>query len=163
MRAFLAAISLLLCCGCQQRQAKMSEEDIKRIVAGLPGITDACIDKLRYGGIQAMPNETDQCFEMMPQRRWTGLWLRVFEGSQFCPDEQGQQARTCEFSDNKPNIWFEPGKGDLAPGYGLGEGLYRVDFVGRRTAKPGGHGHLGQFAHEVIVDRMISVKQVNEY
>ena len=155
MRAFLAAISLLLCCGCQQRQAKMSEEDIKRIVAGLPGITDACIDKLRYGGIQAMPNETDQCFEMMPQRRWTGLWRNAFEESIFCADEPERVAAECPTGPG--GTWLEPEGGTMPD-----QALYRLEFIGRRTAQPAHFGHMGMNDHEIVVDRMISKRLVSK-
>jgi hypothetical protein len=38
--------------------------------------------------------------------------------------------------------------------------LYAVEFIGRRTAVKGRYGHMGVFDHELIVDRMISMRQV---
>lgn len=39
-------------------------------------------------------------------------------------------------------------------------GLYAVEFEGRLTAYRGTYGHFGMYDHEVIVDRLISIRQV---
>ena len=41
-----------------------------------------------------------------------------------------------------------------------GGGLYRLDFVGRRTANGGGVSMTGSFKEMMVVDRMISVQQI---
>lgn len=90
-----------------------------------------------------------------------GLWRNDFEGSQFCP----APAKTCGYLDSDkraaPIIWMdfaislpvdfkEQGRG----------GLYAVDFIGRRFSSRGHYGHLGMFDEAVVVDRMISIKQL---
>jgi hypothetical protein len=40
------------------------------------------------------------------------------------------------------------------------EKLYQVDFIGRRPLHSGSFGHFGLFPTDVVVDRMISIKQV---
>lgn len=120
-------------------------------------MTKACIARIRVNGVNAFPNRTEDCFEMTPRQRWTGLWRAAFEGSQFCADEAGVPAKKCEYDEGRAAIWFEPGR-DYAP-----DGtLYRVEFVGRRTVHPGVFGHMGVFQHEMIVDRMIAMKRVPE-
>lgn len=101
----------------------------------------------------------DLCFKFAPAQRMQGLWRNEFEGSQFC----AAPARRCSGSDHYP---FEPGVASLQfarpasaidglyPG-----GLYAIDFVGRRTVFDGSYGY-GFFSQEVIVDRLISIREV---
>ena len=55
-----------------------------------------------------------------------------------------------DFSISLPAKW----KG-LQPG-----GLYAVDFVGRHYASHGHYGQLGAFDEAVVVDRMISIREI---
>lgn len=100
--------------------------------------------------------EEDQCFKFTTSKRMHGLWRNEFEGSQFCPPPATQ----CANSRKPLFIWFQmksplPGWEDTPPG-----GLYAVDFIGRRSEYRGMYGHLGMSDEEVIVDRMISIKEV---
>lgn len=38
--------------------------------------------------------------------------------------------------------------------------MYEVEFIGRRTLYPGMQGHMGMSKHELIVDRLISMKEI---
>ena len=40
------------------------------------------------------------------------------------------------------------------------DGLYRIEFIGRRTKVPGYFGHLNTYEHMVIVDRLISIRTI---
>jgi len=85
------------------------------------------------------------------------LWRNNFEGSQFCepPETQCDAAKL----DPRRFIWLEldppAGWEDTPPG-----GLYAVDFIGRRSLFRGFFGHFGMSRNEVIVDRLISIRQV---
>jgi hypothetical protein len=39
-------------------------------------------------------------------------------------------------------------------------GLYAIDFIGRCSEGVGMFGHFGMSKHEVIVDRLLSIKQI---
>ena len=135
----------------------LTDAELNMLRKDFPGMTAACLKKVRAYGINGMSGvPLDQCFEMTPQRRWTGLWRNAFEGSQFCE----KPARECTFDSPGGRVWLtsEVGVGMPVP-HGRG-GLYAVDFMGRRTLHRGVFGHMGVFDHEIIVDRVISIKQV---
>ena len=154
MRVSTAALVFLLLAAC--RQPKLSEEQIERIRQAEPGMSEACLELARYGGIEALPQEIDKCDRMTPKRRWTGLWRNEFEGSVFCAtpakecSSQSPDQTWLDFSISLPARW----KG-MPPG-----GLYAVDFIGRATVFPGHYGHMGVFRHEVIMDRLISMREI---
>ena len=57
-------------------------------------------------------------------------------------------------------IWPTFGPGGQPP-VALGSGgLYAIEFVGRRTLQKGHHGHMGMFDHEILVDKLISLRQL---
>jgi len=91
----------------------------------------------------------DECVKFDPSRKWQGVWRNEFEGSRFCP----APARKCSFSSPGDRIWLDVRKSP-------DQTLYAVDFIGRRTAVKGAYGHMGVFDYELIVDRMISIKQI---
>jgi hypothetical protein len=121
------------------------------VAAGLRGLFWPCYvkeeatkDVVAYGRIPL-----DQCFKMDPPRRWQGVWRNEFEGSRFCP----APAKKCSYYSPGDRIWLDAQKRP-------DETLYAVDFVGRRTAVKGRYGHIGGSDYELIVDRMISIRQV---
>lgn len=116
-------------------------------------------DKVSVG----LPN--DQCVKFDPPKRWRGLWLNDFEGSQFC----AAPAKRCQFvwieDRREPQIWLDTTRVRLPQPLGSSEeerfgGLYAVEFIGRRTKYAGSYGHMGVFDHDMIVDRMISMKTI---
>ena len=42
----------------------------------------------------------------------------------------------------------------------LPDGTYRIEFVGRRTKKPGSFGHQSAYEHLMIADRVISIQKI---
>ena len=138
--------------GVQSSETKLSDAQVQKLRADSPGITPACLEKIRLGGIEAMPDRTDQCFEMAPAKRWSGLWADNFEARRFCPTP----ARECGSQTPRPAIWlsFAPGvRRDSIPT----NRVYTIEFVGRRTLQQGSYGHMGMSEHEIIVDRIISI------
>lgn len=102
-----------------------------------------------------MPEHTDQCFDMAPKRRWKGLWLKGFEDSRFCPSP----ATSCSFETPGKSTWLSEPDKDIDVGSYDGD-VYEVEFIGRRTSKSGRYGHLGEFDHEIIVDKMINLRRI---
>lgn len=120
---------------------------------GVPGRPYPCSYEEVVSGHKAIASTpTEFCVKMLPQQRWRGLWRAAFEGSRFCPEP----AETCD--DNTPGeqIWLS-----RTPGQPTG-GLYRVDFIGRRTMYKGPYGHFGMFDQELIMDRVISIKLIED-
>jgi hypothetical protein len=103
--------------------------------------------------IKSLP--TDQCFKMTKPQEWKGLWRNDFEGSRFCPEP----ARECTDQTKGDPIWLTFPKPPENEMQGRG-GLYVVDIIGRRTLYPGMQGHMGMSKYEMIVDRVISMKEV---
>lgn len=131
------------------------------VAAGLRSFVDLCAVKkeTEYGNVyERLP--LDECYKMDPPRRWKGLWRNDFEGSRFCE----APALECSYETAGDKTWLQYSFGltdkrpsELKVPYG---GLYEVDLVGRRTAIKARYGHMGGSDHELIVDRMISVREV---
>jgi hypothetical protein len=159
------AIGLMVCAviaGCdraRERTPKFSDEQMREIKAAGPGMTKECLEKIRWGGIEAVPTATDQCFKMSETRRWRGLWRNAFEGSRFCP----APARECSQETPGDNIWlgFANGASRERLPDPVG-GLYALEFDGRLTVHKGGYGHGGLSDREVVVDQLIALREVPE-
>lgn len=95
------------------------------------------------------------CYDMLPARRWSGLWETGWEWTNFCPDP----AQDCNWM-SKRGIWLEFATGAL-DGPRPPEGIYRIEFVGRRTRVPGNFGHTSAYEHLMIVDRLISMQRIS--
>ena len=134
----------------------LSDEDLQRVTSTFPGMTKDCAEKVRVGGVNAMPRRAEDCFAMTEPTRWTGLWRNQFEGSQFCPSP----ARKCPEDASSDDIWLQFDERLPQSKMEPSGGLYAVDFIGRRTAQKGFFGHFGMSEHEMIVDRVISIREV---
>ncbi len=119
-------------------------------------MTEACVEKVRRDGIDALPSDWQQCFKWTPPQRWQGLWVDGFEFSRFCPSP----ATECSSAISGKWIWLSESPSAHLPVY-RGEPsapVYAVDFVGRKTAYPGRYSGLAD--QEIIVDRMISMRRL---
>lgn len=96
---------------------------------------------------------TDQCVYMEPARVWNGSWLNEYERSVFWPAEASQKAGDEPYF----AIWLTGGPMEGEVGQ-----TYTVSFVGRKTRYSGGYGHLGSYADEIIVDRVISIEPISQ-
>lgn len=90
---------------------------------------------------------------MTPPRRWIGLWRDDFEEQRFCP----APSQECSYATRGDHIWIS-----FKPGTRLRQGsatsrTFLISFVGRRTLLPGHHGHMGMSAHEIVVDKLLSI------
>ena len=156
--SILPGCAILFALACTSKVPQISEGELAEIKASNPGMTDSCLDKLRWAGFGAMPRTADQCYEMGPRQRYSGLWRREFENSRFC----AAPASTCREDTSAASIWleFSDGAGRKAPDHS--DGLYDIDFVGRQTAMKGRHGHLGMFDHEIVVERLTKIEKRKE-
>ncbi len=113
---------------------------------------------------------TDQCYKMEAPRRHRGVWVDEFEGQKFIPEgttppewprtdpkapgwrEQFEQARLA-------TIWLDASHvaSDQKPRQRGGK--WFIEFVGRKTLYPGAYGHFGMSGQEIIVDRVISLRE----
>ena len=148
--------AILLAQACDGRRPVVSEELVGEFKRELPGITEQCLDTLRYGGVNAMPTRADQCFEMTPEKRWKGFWRNEFEGSRFC----ASPAKSCSFETPGERVWLSD-PDSVVPVKHSDEALYEIEFLGRRTLKAGAHGHLGGSDHDMVVHKVISITRVD--
>jgi len=151
--ALLLAVATLS--GCEDHgppaAAYRSWKDRLVVAAGLRGVFWPCyVKEAETKNVAAYASiPFDQCFRMDPPRRWRGVWRNEFEGSRFCP----APAIKCSFYSPGDRVWLDVSKHP-------DQTLYAVDFVGRRTAVKGRYGHMGASDHELIVDRMISMRAI---
>lgn len=150
----------------------MSDEQMNRVKADYPGLSEECLEKLRWGGSGALPRDQDNCFSFSNPQRMRGLWRTYFEGSLFCeapaktcePREEGRGAARTFIVDT----WFEVKDphfrlADAAASQGDSDTqLYNIEFIGRRNIGPGGFGHLGLSKNKVIADKVLSIRRVSE-
>ncbi len=140
---------LVLIAGCNQ--PKLDDETVEKIRKE-PGIKPDCVSKVQYGGLEAWP-ATQDCYEMTMPRRWKGVWRDYFEGQQFLPKLPNSRSL-----DRSVNIWiyFSQGVRPIPPT--PTRRSYTIDFVGRRTVHRGDFGYHGMWEHEMIVDKVLSLK-----
>ncbi len=146
--------TLLLLVGCQQREPAISDADFREFRASWPGMTEQCLNENRYDGMAAFRPDDPDCFYMQKRQKWSGLWNYGWEWTAFCPYAE----KDCDDSTKGANwLVFAPNSG---PKSKIAAGLYRIDFVGRRTSVPGGYGHMSGYEHMIVVDRLISLKEL---
>ena len=159
MRAAAALSFFVLLGGCEpavKKEPATSDEDMLLIKAEYPGLTDECLNRVRWEG-GGLGDASEGCFKMEPARRWQGLWRTGFEISRFCP---APAAECQEDIDDSPKIWLTSAAPIRRPAGPSEASLYALDFVGRKTAFRGGYGHLNGYEHGIVVDRIISIRMV---
>lgn len=105
------------------------------------------------GVVIAKSMADDECFRFRKPERFRGLWRNEFEGSRFCP----APAQQCDYDTPGDDIWLDT---ERALRKGPDGALYEVEFIGRQTAVKGHYGHMGGSDHDLIVDRLVSMKQI---
>jgi hypothetical protein len=155
MRVAAVFIFVLALVGCDEREPKLSDAQVQKLRTEEPGMTDACVEKARWEGIDALPDDWEECIKWTPPQRWRGLWRDEFEGSRFCP----APATECGLDTPGDVIWLDVQR-VMKRGREPSGALYAVQLVGRRTAAKGHYGHMGGFDHELMVDRFVSIKKV---
>lgn len=157
MRTLLCVCLLgLSLSGCNRRTPAVSEADYRAFKASNPGMTKQCLEAYRYGGFSAWRPDDPNCFEMTPSQHWSGLWENGWEWTNFCPDP----AKNCDWI-SKRGSWLTFAQGAYRGSKPLDRGVYRIDFVGRRTKAAGNFGHLGSYDHLIVVERVLSLHKIS--
>lgn len=153
----LIALPMLLGSGCNPPTQQFSDAEMHYFDTALPGMTKECRNKMQYGGIGAIPQDTDECYRMSLPRRWQGLWRNAFESYVFC-ETPATRCRIEPDADPQPAYTWIEFKDPIDPrAKQAAEGLYRIDFIGRRTVVPGNYGHFGLARHGIVVDRLLFI------
>ena len=166
-----AAVLVMLLGGCNQedaaavnasnplermKQGNLTKGEMQQIASTFPGMTGKCLRQIQKAGIDALPDGTEQCFQMTPSQRWRGVWRNDFEGQRFCP----APARDCFDDSPGDDVWLTFSKelphSKMQP---IG-GLYEIEFIGRKTVHRGRFGHFGMSDHEMVVERVISLREL---
>ncbi|MGN6818393.1 MAG: hypothetical protein ACTHJR_06940 [Sphingomonas sp.] len=99
------------------------------------------------------------CYRFDPPARMSGIWINGFESSDFLPD-----GSTLSDSRTYPSgISLEEDKwgGTLLKRREDNFGkAYAITFIGSMSSYSGHFGHLGGSARLVLVDRLISIREV---
>ncbi len=109
-----------------------------------------------------------RCYDFLPTRPYDGIYIDEFEGRRFVPIDWASGRNY-----TAPSIWFDIDEASdlrMAPVFanhvGKRDGkhrLWRVRFVGRETARPGGYGHMGMSKRLLLVDRMVKADLLRTY
>jgi len=120
------------------------------------------------GMIEVAP--IDQCYKMDEPRRYRGIWIDEFESQGFIPE--GTEPPQWPGPDHPPGweeqleraraaaIWLDVERAGLEHHFDKGGRRMRIDFIGRKTLYPGYYGLMGMSGSEIIVDRVISLKEM---
>jgi hypothetical protein len=128
---------------------RQDQEAVRRLNAGL---------KAPYPCADLQRQPVDRCYRFGAQQHWKGEWRLEMESSTFCP----APSRNCP-KDYQSKLWLEfqkgaePRENKYPPG-----GTFAIEFDGRKNLLPGTFGYAGMFENEVIVDRVISMKKVED-
>jgi len=147
----------------EQKIPVVADAVIQKMKAEDPGITDACLEKIRWGGFEAAPEQLDQCFRLTKPRHWRGVLHYDLEESRFCVDAV---ERCPPPADRESVNWLSFSSKIVLPETLLrrpSDPLRRdfaIEFIGRRTLYPGHYGHMGTYPNEIMVDRLISVREI---
>lgn len=152
---FCVCLVALALSSCNHRKSAVSDADYEAFKASYPGITEQCLDAVRYGGFAAWRPDDPNCFQMTQPQRWSGLWETGWEWTNFCPDP----AKECDWM-SKRGTWLIFAKGAYGGPKLTDDGVYHIDFVGRRTKVAGNFGHQASYDHLIVVDRLISIQKI---
>ena len=155
MKTRIILVMAMLLFACERRKPAISDAEFNAVKATYPGISEQCLDTVRYKGFSAWNDEDPNCFEMTEPRRWSGMYVTGFEWGNFCPDP----ATDCPIFGEPGVSWLTLSPNANAPDL-RESGLYRIEFIGRRTKVPGHFGHLNQYEHLMVVDRLLALKLV---
>jgi hypothetical protein len=130
-----------------------------------------CAYHIEAGVIGSKP--TDQCYKMEAPRRYRGIWVDEFEGQAFIPE--GTEAPEWPQGDPKSpewrkeadraiaaTIWLDVERVNLGHERQRGGRKMFIEFIGRKTMYSGNYGHMGMSGQEIIVDRVISLRECPE-
>lgn len=130
-----------------------------------------CTYHIEVGVIGSKP--TDQCYKMEAARRYRGVWVDEFEGQAFIPEG----AKPPEWPRSNPKspewrkeadraiaatIWLDVERVNLGHTRRRDGRKFFIEFIGRKTMYAGNYGHMGMSGQEIIVDRVISLRECSK-
>ena len=133
----------------------MSDEDMALLRESAPGISERCLEIARSDGVEVIPQDVRDCFAMEQPRRYSGYWLTDFETSIYC-EERGSDG-SCLLDGTLVWLSFDV---DTTP-RNVPDGVYRIEFTGRRTAAAGSFGHWGSSDYELVVEDLLTLENAN--
>lgn len=132
------------------------------VALGFQYLSHPCLRTVQteHGTFASNP-PTDRCFRMSPPQRMKGVWIDDFESSRFFVGANDAS----EAEVGLGGIWLDLGTHRI-PGLSreatvAGLRAFEIEFVGRQTLVAGKYGHMGTSDHEVVVDRLISVRPID--
>lgn len=126
----------------------------------------------RWIGLAALGLALSACADVgldSPRRQFSGVWLYEFEGSSFVEGATGIPNRRPDYRETD---WLEVPFGDPeirrvveGPGFDEAGECYTVQpvlitFIGHRTQRPFGAGHMGLWRSEVTVHETLSIRRL---
>ncbi len=154
----LAALCLSFT-ACDTREPVMSDADVALLRDTYPHMKEECIELMRFEGVYSYPVEVDRCFPMTEPRKFHGVWRTQFEGSIFCPNATD----LCQPTIEGPIAWLSTSAGvelPIEPATGREPRYFELVFVGRSTKEKGNYGHMGASDYEILVDDLISAREI---
>ena len=95
------------------------------------------------------------CVEFLPPQQMKGVWITEFEGSAFLPaTDIGLPKGT--------RIWLEETAAMNEKARAPKRRYFEIEIIGRRASRSGQYGHLGGAEQLVVVDRLISMREIAE-
>jgi hypothetical protein len=101
------------------------------------------------------------CIRFDPSRRFAGIWLDVFEGSDFY---EGRTALPPPAQPEDAAAWLtmpEQVKHGLALGQSGHGRFWRITFIGRQSSVKGHYGHFGMWPSEIVVEKILSAEALS--
>lgn len=136
-------------------------------IVQLFGIRPCTTREVVGGEVRLVSTPAEQCYKMLPSRRYRGIWLDEFEGSRFF--EAAPSAEAVKIIVGRDRLrgpsgeWLSwAGRIDdkVLPRKSPNSRMMVLDFVGRRTAYPGSYGHFGMSKSYIVVDRLLTARQI---
>ena len=129
-----------------------------RAASGLSGILLDYPCTFKIGSDVTARKPDSECYKLAPPQRLSGVWVNAFEGSEFYPGataEPPAQARGLwlEFEHREPLLVAWRSKDPTAA-------VLALDLIGRRTLVRGRYGHMGGWAEEIVVDRVLAARAI---
>lgn len=127
-----------------------------------------CASAERVGGSTSIVGiPTEECVKMLPSHRYRGIWLDEFEGSRFFEGVSRPQDVKAIIRRRKPGESFgewlslaRPMDDKIPTKNSPKSRMVALDFIGRRTAYPGRYGHFGMSKDYIVVDQLLSAREV---
>lgn len=163
--AFCAMLSLALA-GCHGPPEEAYRASERSWILSLPRRLHPWHDGCDLSELQGYPSDTplptflptDACFKLRPPERLSGIWQDRLDGSILLPGAVSPDALR-----HPQEIWIN--RDQLIPDHAnriptTGTRVLWVSFVGRRTPAGKGYGSWSEARGEVMVDRVIAIRDL---